>query len=175
MAEKLKVLLQYYGISPWEIEVLYGFLNSHFDVIQDEIEPDEPEFVSVLEIRVPLAFNEAFFEWFTFKKWEKIKGILKEMKRRRGSSNALRVRIKFAGSPRITFLVDSREREYFDNAVEKMDFVLELLPYHLDPQKLPADTTELSYVFDVRSAKWRQGEATGNKRYLFVNGTWKMI
>ena len=38
MTESLKTTLRYYGISPWEIEVLYGFLNSHFTIIQDEIE-----------------------------------------------------------------------------------------------------------------------------------------
>jgi len=46
----LKTTLQYYGISPWEVEVLYGYLNSHFTVIQDEIEPNDENFVSFLEM-----------------------------------------------------------------------------------------------------------------------------
>ena len=33
--------------------------------------------------------------------------------------------------------VDIEDKQWFDNALEKIDFVLELLPYHLDPKKLP--------------------------------------
>ncbi|RNJ77127.1 MAG: hypothetical protein EB829_07045 [Nitrosopumilus sp. H8] len=175
MADRLEVVLRYYGISPWEIEVLYGFLNSHFEIVQEEIEPDDPAFVSMLEMRVPLAFNEAFFEWFTFRRWEKVKGIFKEMKRRRGSGNALRVRISFAGSPRITFSADSQDKQWFDNAIEKMDFVLELLQYHMDPEKLPPGTKEVSYVFEPKLARWRQDEASGEKRYAFAGGSWKKV
>jgi hypothetical protein len=65
----VKTTLRYYGISPWEIEVLYGFLNSHFTIIQDEIEPDDEKFVSFLDMEIPLQFNEAFFQWFDFKRF----------------------------------------------------------------------------------------------------------
>ena len=73
MSENVKTTLRYYGISPWEIEVLYGFLNSHFTIIQDEIEANDDDFVSFLDIDIPLQFNEEFFKWFEFKRWEKIK------------------------------------------------------------------------------------------------------
>ena len=33
---------------PWEIEVLYGFLNSHFKIVQEEIEQNDEDFVSFL-------------------------------------------------------------------------------------------------------------------------------
>ncbi len=35
-----------------------------------------------------------------------------------------------------------------------MDFVLELLPYHLDPQKMPKDISEIEYHFDDRTERW---------------------
>ena len=50
-------------------------------------------------MEIPLAFNEAFFQWFDFKRWEKIKGVFKEMKRRRGTGNALKIKINFSGNP----------------------------------------------------------------------------
>jgi len=135
LPEKLETTLRYYGISPWEIQVLYEFLNTRFTVIQDEIEPDDENFVSFLDLKIPLQFNEAFFQWFEFKRWEKVKAIFKEMKRRRGSGNAIKIQIHFSGNPRIIFTVDAADRQLFNNAVEKIDFVLELLPYHLDPKK----------------------------------------
>ena len=93
MAENLKTKLQYYGISPWEIEVLYGFLYSRFTVLQEEIENNDENFVSFLSIDIPLEFNEAFFKWFDFKQWEKVKDVLKEYKRRRGSRNPLKIKL----------------------------------------------------------------------------------
>jgi len=176
LPEKLKTTLRYYGISPWEIEVLYGFLNSHFTVIQDEIEPDDKDFVSFLEIEIPLTFNEAFFQWFDFRRWEKVKSIIKEMKRRRGSGNAIKIKINFSGNPRIIFIIDAADRQWFNNAVEKIDFVLELLPYHLDPKKLPLGILEIMYKFDSKSIRWRLDTASSeNKKYAFKEESWKQI
>ena len=174
MSENVKTTLQYYGISPWEIEVLYGFLNSHFTIIQDEIEPDDERFVSFLDIDIPLQFNEAFFQWFGFKRWEKIKAVFKEMKRRRGSGNALKIRINFSGHPKIIFTIDIEDKQWFDNALEKIDFVLELLPYHMDPKKIPSDISEIIYKFDSDSIRWRLNTASSrNKKYTFGEDVWK--
>ena len=176
MTESLKTNLKYYGISPWEIEVLYGFLNSHFTIIQEEIEPNEENFVSYLEMEIPLAFNEAFFQWFEFKRWEKVKAVFKEMKRRRGNDNALKIKIIFTGEPRIVFTIDIEDKQWFDNAIEKMDFVLELLPYHMNPEKLPSEILEIIYKFDSESIRWRLNTASSsNKKYTFRGDSWKEI
>jgi len=176
LPEYLETTLQYYGISPWEIEVIYEFLNSHFKVIQDEIEPNDENFVSFLDMKIPLPFNVAFFEWFTFRRWEKVKAIFKEMKRRRGSGNALKIKINFSGNPKIIFIIDTADRELFNNAVEKIDFVLELLPYHLDPKKIPVGVSEITYKFDSKSIRWRPNiTSPENKKYTFMEDSWKTI
>ncbi|PJC51141.1 MAG: hypothetical protein CO032_01020 [Nitrosopumilales archaeon CG_4_9_14_0_2_um_filter_34_16] len=176
MPESLETTLRYYGISPWEIEVLYGFLNSHFTIIQDEIEMDDENFVSSLDIEIPLQFNEEFFQWFDFKRWEKIKSVFKEMKRRRGNGNALKIKINFLGKPKIIFTVDIEDKQWFDNALEKMDFVLELLPYHLDPEKIPSDISELTYKFDPETIRWRLNTASSeNKKYNFSGDSWNQV
>ena len=164
-------LLRYYGISPWEIEVLHSYFRSRFDVIQNEIEPDEAEFVSKLDVYIPVDFSEEFFVWFDYRRWEKVKGLFKEMKRRRGSGNAIKISIIFVGNPSITFVVDAQERQWFDNAVEKMDFVLELLPYHME--KIPQGCSTISYMFESRTVRWRLYECTAaGKRYTFQGGGW---
>ena len=176
MSESLSTTLTYYGISPWEIEVLYGFLNSHFTIIQEEIEPNEEKFVSYLNMDIPLTFNEAFFQWFDFKRWEKVKAVFKEMKRRRGSGNALKIKINFLGNPKIIFIIDIEDKQWFDNALEKIDFVLELLPYHLDPKKIPNNILEIIYKFDSESIRWRLHTALSeNKKYIFRGDLWKEI
>ena len=176
MGESLKTNLTYYGISPWEIEVLYGFLNSHFTIIQNEIEPNDENFVSYLDLQIPLTFNEAFFQWFDFKRWEKVKSVFKEMKRRRGTDNALKIKINFVGEPRIVFNIDIADKQWFDNALEKIDFVLELLPYHLDPKKLPSEILEIGYRFDSESIRWRLNMASSqNKKFIYKGNEWKEI
>ena len=176
MSQELTTTLTYYGISPWEIEVLYGFLNSHFKIVQEEIEQNDEDFVSFLDVNIPLTFNEAFFQWFEFKRWEKVKAVFKEMKRRRGSGNALKVKINFSGKPKIIFSIDIEDKQWFDNAIEKMDFVLELLPYHLDPQKLPSEVSEIAYKFDSESIRWRLNTAhSESKKYIFRGDSWKEI
>ena len=174
--QDLKTRLRYYGISPWEIEVIYSYLNARFSITQEEIEPDDEEFVSFLDWEIPLAFNEAFFKWFEFKRWEQIKAVFKEMKRRRGSGNAIKIKINFLGNPKISFVLDTDERQWYDNAIEKLDFVLELLPYHLDPEKLPSNISELVYRFDPKAIRWRLNFASSNeKRYTFRGDSWVPI
>jgi hypothetical protein len=174
--ENLKISLQYYGISPWEIEVIYGYLNSRFSIIQEEIEANDENFVSFLNLDIPLTFNEEFFKWFDFRRWEKMKAVFKEMKRRRGSGNALKIIINFSGKPKIVFILDTEDRQWYDNAIEKIDFVLELLPYHLDPEKLPLDVIEIIYKFDPESIRWRLNTAISeNKKYVFRGDKWNVI
>jgi hypothetical protein len=176
LAEKLETSFRYYGISPWEIEVLYGFLNSHFTINQEEIDIIDENFVSFLEIDIPLTFNEEFFQWFEFKRWEKVKSVFKEMKRRRGSNNALKILINFSGNIKINFAIDTEDRQKFDNAVEKIDSVLELLPYHLNPEKMPVEISEIMYKFDSELTRWRLNTASSkNKKYDFKNESWKEI
>ena len=171
--QNLKTILRYYGISPWEIEVIYGYLNSRFFISQEEIEPNDEDFVSFLEWDIPLAFNDEFFNWFEFKRWVKIKAVFKEMKRRRGSGNAIKIKINFLGNKKISFILDIDERRWYDNAIEKIDFVLELLPYHMDPEKLPTDIDELIYKFDPQSIRWRLNLATSKERkYTFRGDSW---
>jgi hypothetical protein len=176
MAENLKTKLQYYGISPWEIEVLYGFLNARFTVLEEMIESNDENFVSFLSIDIPLEFNEAFFKWFDFKRWEKVKEALKEYKRRRGNRNPLKIKINFTGNPKITFIVDVIERQWFNNAIEKMDFVIELLPHHLDPKKIPKGILEINYKFDIESIRWKTDTARSkDKKFTYKGDVWKEI
>ena len=174
--QPLETTLQYYGISPWEIEVIYGLFKDRFVIKQDETEQTEPDFVSLLNVPIPLTFNEEFFKWFDYKRWDKVKAIFKEMKRRRGSGNALKINLSFLGNPVIRFIVDVEDYNWFNNSVEKIDFVLELLPYHLNPEKLPRDVTEIIYKFDSNAARWRLNTAFVNeKKFVFLNDGWKIV
>ena len=149
------VRLAYYGISPWEIEVIYGLFNGKFRILQEETEQNKENFVSALTIDIPLSFSEEFFKWFEFKAWERVKSIIKEMKRRRGKGNAIIVEILFTGKPNVRFVTDLNENHDFNSAIEKIDFVVELLPYHLNDTNISNDLSEAVYKYDIESGRWR--------------------
>jgi hypothetical protein len=90
-------ILYHYGISPWEIEIIYDTLNRSFGVEEKQLTPDDPQYVSMVEIRFPVPYNETFFQQeFTMDSWFKIKGVIKDIKKRRGRKG-IKVFIIFAG------------------------------------------------------------------------------
>ncbi|MDE1828799.1 MAG: hypothetical protein KGI25_00600 [Thaumarchaeota archaeon] len=147
--------LKFYGVSPWELEILYSLLNSLFQVEEDKQEQPDEDFSTMIDIVFPLAFNEDFFKWFGRARWDKTKAVLKEFRRRRGGGKTLRVYMKFTGKPNVKFMLDLDDKNLFDSSIDKMDFVLELLPYHLDPQKMPKDISDVVYHFDDRIERWK--------------------
>jgi hypothetical protein len=189
----LQTKLRYYGISPWEIEVLYGILDDKFMVVQEETEHTNPHFVSDIIITIPVQFSEEFFKWFGFKRWEKIKSLIKEMKRRRGNRKDIQVEIIFENEewkkihtddeaaerriqngegpilsdkderlpdyPNVKFVIDSSENHIFNSAIEKIDVMVELLPYHLNHSKIKnwCKPMEVQYNYDVTFSKWYVG------------------
>jgi len=174
--------LRYYGISPWEIEVIYNLFNEKFEVIQEETEQTELNFVSALTIIISLPFSEEFFKWFEFREWEKVKHIIKEMKRRRGKGNAIVVEILFTGKPNVRFVTDLNENHDFNSAIEKIDFVVELLPYHLNDSNIPSDPSEVLYKYDIESGKWKLnqvwtgfGGSAGRKKFSFTKKGWNVV
>ena len=176
------VRLAYYGISPWEIEVIYGLFNEKFRILQEETEQNKENFVSALTIDIPISFSEEFFKWFEFRTWEKVKSIIKEMKRRRGKGNAIIVEILFTGEPNIRFVIDLNESHDFNSAVEKIDFVVELLPYHLNDSNIPSDPSEVLYKYDIESGKWKLNQvwtgfsgSTERKKFIFTKKGWNII
>lgn len=172
---KLPLSLKFYGVSPWELEVFYSLLHNLFNVQEDPNAEQEEDFTTMMDVTFPLEFNEIFFKQFGVSRWDKIKGIIKEMKRRRGGGKSLRVYIKFIGNPSIVFTIDLDDRHSFDTAVDKIDFVIELLPYHLDPKKMPKNTTGISYQFDDTIGRWNISADAEDQTYHFVENEWKTI
>ncbi len=171
---KLPLSLKFYGISPWELEVLYSLLHNLFNVQEDPNAEQEEDFTTMIDVTFPLAFNDVFFKQFGVARWDKMKGIIKEMKRRRGGGKSLRVYIRFNANPSIIFVIDLDDRHSFDTAVDKIDFVLELLPYHLDPKKIPKTITQISYQFDDMTGKWNISANSEDQTYRFAENEWKI-
>ena len=86
------------------------------------------------------------------------------------------VEILFVGKPNVRFVIDLNENHDFNSAVEKIDFVVELLPYHLNPQKLPTNTVEIVYGFDKDSVRWKVNHAiTDKQKFVNSDDDWKVV
>jgi len=175
--ESQNITIEHYGISPWEINVITSLLQKKFYTNDEEIERDyDSKYVSMINMPIPYSFNGEFFKWFEYREWEKVKGIFKEMKRRRGDGKAIKINLSFAGEPLIRFIVNADKGQWFRTSVEKIDFVLELLQYHLDPKKLPENVTEVVYNFDIDAVRWKINTVISNgKKFVNSGDSWKII
>jgi len=158
------------------MEVLYGLFNNKFKIIQEETTQIDTNFVSELIITIPVQFSEEFFKWFEFRAWERVKHIIKEMKRRRGKGNAIIVEILFTGNPNVRFVTDLNENHNFNSAIEKIDFVVELLPYHLNDNNIPNNLSEAVYKYDIESGKWRLNSVlAGQEKFVLTKKGWNIV
>ena len=177
MSNEIKPLfMKHYGISPWEINVITSILDKRFKTEDEELENTyEDKFVSHLEIAFPYSFNDEFFKWFDYKEWDRLKGVFKEMKRRRGDGKAIKIELSFSGDPDINFILQSDQSQWFKMEVEKIDFVVELLPYHLDKDKIPNNVKSVIYNFDQESARWKIITVfTDENKFVNSENGWKL-
>jgi hypothetical protein len=168
----------HYGISPWEIEVIYDTLSRCFEVEEKQVSPDDPQYVSMVEISFPVPYNETFFQQeFTIDNWYKIKGVIKDVKKRRGRKG-IKAFIKFAGFGNnnrkigIVFPLHSKSDRQFEMGIEKIEYLVDIVPVQL--QLIPKGAEEIWYLYDEASSKWSPSVAkTSNINYLFKNNEWK--
>ncbi len=167
---------RHYGISPWEIEVLYDTLRRTFEVEEIQVQPDDPQYVSMIEIAFPLAYDEAFFRVFTMPSWFKVKGVIKDVKRRRGKKG-LKAFLRFdspSGSlPAVTFPLMTKGDRQFEMGIEKIEYLVDIVPTQL--RSIPPGTQEVWFAFDDLGYKWSPSVAKSSedRNYVFKNNEWK--
>jgi hypothetical protein len=165
-------MFHHYGISPWEIEVIFDTLSRSFEVEEKQRQPDDPAYVSAIEIGFPLPYDEDFFRTFTMESWFKIKGVIKDIKRRRGGKG-LKTLLRFAGTPDISFQLIHRGDRHFEMAVEKMEYLVDVVPVQI--KSVPGGTVEVLFNFDEATYKWHPAVARtkDERNYILKNGEWK--
>lgn len=150
------IKLEFFGISPFEIEVIYNTLSKFLVVDEGEILVEESEYVSLLNIEFPVAYDEYFFQSFGFDNWEKIKYVFKEMKRRRGRKR-FKITLSFCGistdiNSKLVFSLTSEIGPQFEFAIEKIEHIIDTI--HTEIKNLESKRQSVSYTFDVIAMKW---------------------
>lgn len=150
------IKLEYFGISPLEIEVIYDTLSKFSVVDEGKILVDESEYVSLLNIEFPVAYDEYFFESFGFDNWQKIKYVFKEMKRRRGRKR-FKITLSFCGistviNSKLVFSLTSEIGPQFEYAIEKIEHIIDTV--HIEIKNLESKRQSMSYTYDAIAMKW---------------------
>lgn len=150
------IKLEYFGISPFEIEVIYNTLSKFLVVDEEEILVEESEYVSLLNIEFPVAYDEFFFQSFGFDNWQKIKFVFKEMKRRRGRKR-FKITLSFCGistdiNSKLVFSLTSEIGPQFEYAIEKIEHTIDTI--HIEIKNLESKRQSVSYTYDAIAMKW---------------------
>jgi len=150
------IKLEYFGISPLEIEVIYSTLSKFLLVDEGKILVEESEYVSLLNIEFPVAYDEYFFQSFGFDNWQKIKFVLKEMKRRRGRKR-FKITLSFCGistdiNSKLVFSLTSEIGPQFEYAIEKIEHIIDTI--QIEIKNLESKRQSMSYTYDAIAMKW---------------------
>jgi hypothetical protein len=129
----------------------------------------------MIEICFPARFGESFFQEFTMDSWFKIKGMIKDIKRRRGRKG-LKAFIRFAGygneNVDLVFPILSKGDRQFEMGIEKLEYIVDIVPVQL--KMIPDKTEEIWYSYDEASFRWSPAVAKSNNvNYFFKNSEWK--
>jgi hypothetical protein len=149
--------LEYYGVSPYEIEALYSSLARFSEV--DEKKLDDCEYLSFLNIEFPVPYDDNFFQSFGFENWQRIKYIFKEMKRRRGKKD-FKLSLSFSGSinsnSKLVFSLTGDIGAQFEYALEKIAHMVD--SFNIKIKNLETNRQVMSYTYDVITMKWLLSE-----------------
>ena len=154
------ITIEYFGISPFEIEVIYNTLSKFFPVDEEKILTEESGYVSLLNIEFPTPYDEYFFQSLGFDNWQKIKYLFKEMKRRRGKK-AFKITLSFCGisadiNSKVDFLLTNEIGPQFEYAVEKIEHAIDSI--HQEITNLGSKRQFMIYTYDASAMKWLLSE-----------------
>ena len=149
------IKLEYVGVSPFEIEVMFKTL-SKFSLVDEKILIEEPNYVSVLNIEFPVPYDEYFFQSFGLDSWQNIKDLFKEMKRRRGRKG-LKILLSFSGittdtNSKLVFSLTSEIGAQFEYAIEKIEHMIDAI--NIQIKNLETKRQFISYTYDAITMKW---------------------
>jgi len=155
LADTPNARFRYYGISPFEIEIIYDVLKETFGLEEEQLEHVDEKIASVIEIYFPIAYDESFFTWFSPERWFKIKEVLKEMTKRRGKRD-IKIVFDFCGNmadkPRVRFDLKSKNGREFELAIEKIEYMVDTINIQLKTYSNSIDVVEYSYNEEIH--KW---------------------
>ena len=188
---ELAVIFSHHDLSVRERELIYTLLSKTFFVVEEQLSFDDieklyldlipvPDYsTTLIDLIFPIKFDDNFFQIFNFNRWHSFKNIVKEIKYRRGKLPVvLLIQFKNLADKTdldVIFSVKNELYRPFEMAIEKMEYLVDVVPTHLEI--LPPNTFELFYLYNDVSSKWVPYRAKSNTNnyindHFFKDGKW---
>ncbi len=136
------------GLSYPEVETLFKILEP-FNV-EEYIGESNEEYVSMIHLDIPIAYNDEFFTIFGLDRWEELKTICKNIKWRRGNKN-FKVTFYFHDKPDIEFSIISASNTIINKALDTIEYQTDNILLQIDRLR---DIKLISYSFDLKKYRW---------------------
>jgi len=166
----MSVYFRFYDLAIGEQEIIYTLLGKTFYVIEEKLSFDDmesklPHFLSItdysitfIELIFPVIFNNSLFQTISVERWNSIKGIIKEIKHRRGNKPVMCI-LKFKGNTNqtdfnIIFSITNSSVHSFEIAIEKIEHLVDIVPTQLS--SLPPNTIEVFYFSYIKMVSRKQ-------------------
>ncbi len=162
------ISFRHYGLSLGEMETIYSLLLGFSHVEEKQISYNDLSsylgyqneldnlYATLIIIEFPFTYGENFFKLFTFEKWDSLKSILKEIKRRRNKKLTSLI-MYFYGLEQnedvsIIFSMNNLTKRNFEMAVEKIEYLLDIVSIQLNT--IPENSFQIIYSYDDSTFKW---------------------
>ncbi len=142
------IKLTHNGLSQAEIETLFKMLEPFG--IEESIEEFSDEYVSMISLDIPIAYNDKLFTIFGLDRWEELKNLFKNIKWRRGNKN-VKITFYFHGNPDVEFSIVTASNIIMSKALDTIEYQVDNILSHIDKLK---DARLISYRFDLNKYRW---------------------
>jgi len=181
---RASVVLSFTGdIAEYEADYLYTILKRSFNVKLEQtselsIDEESDNIITQIGFSFNSPFRQEFFRELGARRWMHLKESIKEIKNRRGSFG-ISFTFDFEGDgTQMTFDCKSCEGETISGAIEKLEYVVELVEARVGLEGLPNNITSLKYVYNQELDRWRPSRAeVGDRLYAFSeeNRKWSIL
>lgn len=162
------ISFRHYGLSLGEMETIYSMLLDISCVEEEQISYNDLSsylgikneldnlYATLIMIEFPFMYGENFFKLFSFEKWHSLKSILKEIKRRRNKKSTYFFMYFYGLEPyeniSIIFSMKSLTKRSFEMAIEKIEYLVDIIPIQLN--SIPENSFQIIYSYDDSNFKW---------------------
>lgn len=174
------VVLSFTGdIAEYEADYLYTILKRSFKVKLEQtselsVDEDSDNIITHIYFSFNSPFRPDFFRELGARRWMHLKESIKEIKKRRGHFG-ISFTFDFEGDgTQTTFDCQSCEDDTINGAIEKLEYMTELVEARVALDGLPNNISSLKYTYNQELDRWRPSQAKmGDQLYAFSEETKK--
>ena len=164
------ITLIHAGLSQGELEALIKLLEPFG--IEEQEEDLTDEYVSKIDLIIPMNYDREFFRRFGIDRWDDLKMLLKNIKWRRGKKR-FRLALVFASNPSINFIMLARDDKIISKGLDTIEYLADSILLQLNAISIDS-IKAVNYRFDVDDYRWSIDSIIDSDgyEYKYINGEW---